>query len=96
MGAKLYAGEHVERYVDDQIYAFTRGEKGEVNTLYCVHSTSGAQYIIMMNIAQKLTGICGNNQHWSRTISLPFLYQSQTLSSWDRYMYIICSIRVLH
>ena len=37
IGATLYAGEHVERYVDDQIYAFTRGKKGEVNTLYCVY-----------------------------------------------------------
>lgn len=32
MGPKLYDSEHVERFADDQFYAFTRGDKGEVNT----------------------------------------------------------------
>ena len=35
MGSKLYDSEHVERYADDQFYAFTRGNMGEVRFSAC-------------------------------------------------------------
>jgi hypothetical protein len=45
MGPKLYDSEHIERFADDQFYAFTRGDKGEVN-IVIVLCLAGFIYIV--------------------------------------------------
>ena len=48
MGPRVYESEQVERYVDDQFYAFTRGEvRSTVCALYYVTLHSKTNHIAL-------------------------------------------------
>ena len=79
MGPKLYEGEHVQRYVDDNFYAFTRGENGEVNGV-CIVSSPLIMMILLSENLQVFvaTTNIGAGKSLCRSIISPNPYRPGT------------------